>query len=74
MHGQLDTDVPHNQSVMMDKELTAAGVVHELVSVPDAGHGLVGLEAAKVQQFYARALGFLVRHLPRTQSIEPERH
>jgi acetyl esterase/lipase len=72
VHGQLDTDVPHNQSVLMDKELTAAGVVHELVSVPDAGHGLVGLEAAKVQQFYAHALGFLVRHLPRTQSIEPE--
>ncbi len=74
VHGQLDTDVPHNQSVLMDKELTAAGVVHELLSVPDAGHGLVGLEAAKVQQLYALALDFLIDHLPRTQSTASESH
>ncbi len=74
VHGQLDTDVPHNQSVLMDKALTAGGVVHELVSVPDAGHGMVGLEAAKVQQLYARALDFLIDHLPRTQSTASESH
>ncbi len=34
IHGTNDTDVPHEQSVLMDRELTRRGVPHEFISVP----------------------------------------
>jgi acetyl esterase/lipase len=39
IHGTKDTDVPYELSVQMDKELTAQGVPHEFVTLPETGHG-----------------------------------
>jgi acetyl esterase/lipase len=39
IHGTKDTDVPYEQSVQMDKELTARGVAQELLTIPEGGHG-----------------------------------
>ena len=40
IHGTKDTDVPYELSADMAKELAKHKVVHELVTVPEAGHGL----------------------------------
>ena len=39
IHGTKDTDVPYSLSVQMDKELTAKGVEHQFIMIPDGGHG-----------------------------------
>ena len=39
LHGTADTDVPYQQSVEMAAALEAAGVTHELVTIPDGPHG-----------------------------------
>jgi dipeptidyl aminopeptidase/acylaminoacyl peptidase len=39
LHGDQDTDVPHEQSIMMAKELAHHGVVHELRILRGQGHG-----------------------------------
>jgi acetyl esterase/lipase len=59
VHGTTDSDVPHEQSVLMDRELMRQGVRHELVSVPGGGHGLGNVERARVEAIYRRALAFI---------------
>ena len=39
LHGDQDTDVPHEQSIMMAKELARHGVAHELRILRGQGHG-----------------------------------
>ena len=39
LHGDKDTDVPYEQSVLMAKKLSGAGVKHELITIPDGQHG-----------------------------------
>lgn len=39
IHGTKDTDVPYELSVMMDRALTAHGVPHEFITIPEGGHG-----------------------------------
>src|SRR6185503_5219786 len=46
IHGTKDTDVPYEQSVMMAEALKKNGVAHELVTIPDAEHGLAGGDPA----------------------------
>ena len=62
IHGTKDTDVPHEQSVLMDRELTRHGVPHELISVPGGGHGLGNVDKAQVVAIRQRVLAFLQRH------------
>jgi acetyl esterase/lipase len=38
LHGDNDTDVPYEQSVMMAKELERNGIQHELITMPGKGH------------------------------------
>jgi acetyl esterase/lipase len=64
VHGDRDTDVPYEQSVLMDEELTRQGVEHELLTVSGGGHGLSGTDAKVVDQTYDRAIDFLGKHLP----------
>lgn len=59
VHGTKDSDVPHEQSVDMDRELTRQGVPHEFVSVPGGGHGLGNLDRDRVDSIYRRAVAFL---------------
>jgi acetyl esterase/lipase len=63
IHGTKDTDVPYEQSETMDRELTRKGVKHELITVPGAGHGLVGVDPAVVAGVRRRVLSFLANHL-----------
>lgn len=64
LHGDNDTDVPYEQSVMMADALSHAGVEFELVSIPSGPHGfdfLVGdPEFSKIS---SRVLKFVDKHL-----------
>jgi acetyl esterase/lipase len=59
IHGTKDSDVPHEQSVLMDRELTRQGVPHEFISVAGGGHGLGNIDRAKVEGLYRRAVAFI---------------
>ena len=63
IHGTRDTDVPFEQSVEMDKELTRVGVEHRLILVPNAGHGLPGGDPKQVAAAYDSALSFVDGHV-----------
>jgi acetyl esterase/lipase len=62
IHGTKDSDVPHEQSVLMDRELTRQGVPHEFISVPDGGHGLGNINRAELDRIYRQAVAFVGRH------------
>ena len=55
VHGTNDTDVPHEQSVLMDRGLAHRGVPHELISVAGAGHGLGGVDRKVVAGIHDRS-------------------
>ncbi len=63
VHGTDDTDVPHGQSVQMDKELTRARIEHQFISVPHAGHDIPDGDPKLVAAAYADALRFVERHI-----------
>jgi acetyl esterase/lipase len=62
VHGTNDTDVPHEQSVQMDRELARQGVPHELISVAGGGHGLGNIDSARLAAIQKRVLEFLNRY------------
>ena len=64
LHGDADTDVPHEQSVMMSDELTRAGVENELVTINDGAHGFdgFGLDDVRVEEAFKKVMTFLKRH------------
>ena len=62
VHGSKDADVPYEQSEAMAKELKRQGVEHELITIPDAGHGLTGVPPTVVAKTQAQALAFISRH------------
>jgi len=62
IHGTADTDVPHEQSVLMDRELTRHGIDHELVLVPGGSHGLGNIGRDEVARLYERVVAFLKHH------------
>lgn len=63
IHGTRDTDVPFEQSVEMDKELTRCRVEHRLILVPNAGHGLPGGDPQQVAAAYSAAVEFVNRQM-----------
>ena len=63
IHGTKDTDVPYEQSELMDKELTRKGVKHEFITAEYAGHSLAGAKAAVVAEVHDRALAFLKKRM-----------
>jgi acetyl esterase/lipase len=63
IHGTEDTDVPHEQSVMMAREFAKHGVRHEMISVPGAEHGLPGGDAKVVEEAYRKAFAFVEREM-----------
>lgn len=63
VHGTKDTDVPYERSADMAKELAKQKVPHELVTVPDAGHGLAGGDPKLVADAHERAAAFIRKHL-----------
>lgn len=65
IHGDHDTDVPYEQSVMMAAELARAGVEHEFITTRGGGHCSLGRDGAEVAAGYACIAAFLDRDLGR---------
>ena len=66
LHGDHDTDVPFEQSVLMAKELEHHGVQHELIAMPGKGHGFDGdMSDPMVAATFDRVLTFLKAQLNR---------
>jgi acetyl esterase/lipase len=63
IHGTADTDVPYEQSELMDRELARRGVEHELITVPGGSHGLGGTDPVLLADIRRRVLAFLAGHL-----------
>jgi acetyl esterase/lipase len=63
IHGEKDTDVPHEQSVLMAAELKKHGVDHRLLSIPGAEHGLAGVNSKVSDDAYQAAVAFLEQRL-----------
>jgi acetyl esterase/lipase len=63
VHGTKDTDVPYELSANMAKELAKHKVSHELVTVPDAGHGLAGGDKKLVAEAHEKAVEFIRKQL-----------
>jgi acetyl esterase/lipase len=63
IHGDQDTDVPFQQSVLMSKELKRYGVDHEFIAVPDRGHVFdidgEGMKDSAVSETFDQVLVFL---------------
>jgi len=62
IHGEKDTDVPYEQSVMMAAELKKHGVEHRLISVPEGEHGLPGVDRGVIDGIYRDVRAFLHEH------------
>jgi acetyl esterase/lipase len=63
IHGTKDTDVPYKLSANMAKELAKHKVMHELVTVPGAGHGLAGGDKQMVRDAHEKATAFIRRQM-----------
>ncbi len=63
IHGNKDTDVPYEQSVLMAAELKKHGVEHQLITISGAEHGLADGDPQKVREAYGAAVEFLKKHL-----------
>lgn len=64
LHGDEDTDVPYEQSVIMAAALEVAGVDHEFVTIDGGGHGFEwNEEDALVRDAKARVMRFLAARL-----------
>jgi len=62
-HGDKDTDVPYEQSVLMDATLDRAGVKHEFITLHDAGHGFSHSRKEEYRDVLDRTIAFLTEHL-----------
>ncbi|MEX2169861.1 MAG: alpha/beta hydrolase [Pirellulales bacterium] len=63
IHGTADTDVPHEQSVLMAEQFKRHGVPYLLLSVSDGEHGLNGAEPNEINAAYSKAFAFVDEHL-----------
>lgn len=63
IHGESDTDVPYEQSVLMAAEFKRNGVSHRLISLPNAEHGLDGGDKTQIDNAYRDAFAFLRERL-----------
>ncbi len=63
IHGENDTDVPHEESAMMAAELKKNNVEHRLISVPGGEHGLPGVDRKVIDENYRAAVEFIEKHL-----------
>lgn len=67
LHGDRDTDVPYEQSVMMAEALERRGVEHQLITLTDRGHGFDGgrrvVEDPVIAEAFDSVLAFLKKYL-----------
>lgn len=75
LHGDHDTDVPYEQSVLMASALEGAGVEHALITIANGDHGFDDrMDRPEVADAFRRVREFLGRHAsgPRVPSGRPE--
>ena len=65
VHGTADTDVPHEQSILMQEQFLKHGVRHELMTFEGAEHGLGGAGSEALEQAFSAAVSFLQREVAR---------
>ena len=63
VHGTADTDVPYYESANMAIELQRHGVTHELLTIPNGGHGLGGGNPELIEWAHGKALDFIREQL-----------
>lgn len=63
IHGDQDTDVPHEESVLMAAELKKNNVEHRFVSIPGGEHGFGGADKQVVEDAYRDAIAFVKERL-----------
>jgi acetyl esterase/lipase len=63
IHGEIDTDVPLEQSTMMAEELGPNKVPHRLIPIAKGEHGLAGAEKKDIEEAYQAAVDFLKERL-----------
>ena len=64
LHGDADTDVPYQQSVIMAEELSQQGIENELITIRDGPHGFdADLSQPQVRAAFDAVLAFLAKHL-----------
>jgi acetyl esterase/lipase len=63
IHGEIDTDVPFEQSTMMAEQLEKHSVPHRLIRIAKGEHGLAGAEKQDVDDAYRAAVEFLKEKL-----------
>ena len=66
VHGDQDTDVPFEQSVLMAEELARHSVEHELITMPNRGHTFdidgEGMKDPEISSTFDRVPAFLKKH------------
>jgi dipeptidyl aminopeptidase/acylaminoacyl peptidase len=66
IHGDKDLDVPFEQSVLMDQELTSKKIKHKFIRMENYGHGFDNKEGAfdtpDVKKVFADIQAFLKEH------------
>lgn len=66
LHGDKDTDVPYEQSVLMANMLERQGVEHQLITLTNRGHGFDGSRRAAedpvIAETFDRVVAFLRQH------------
>ena len=63
VHGDRDTDVPYEQSVLMASALQAAGVTHALITIANGDHGFDHeMDRPEVASAFEQVRAFLRRH------------
>jgi acetyl esterase/lipase len=69
LHGDRDTDVPYQQSVLLAEALARSQVSHELISMRGRGHGFDDdIDDRLVEDAFNRVLAFLDKHVKRGQA------
>ena len=63
IHGEIDTDVPYEQSVLMAAEFKRHGVEHRLIGLPGGEHGLAGADKKLIDDAHLAAHEFIRSHL-----------
>ena len=72
LHGDRDTDVPYEQSVLMAAALKAAGVEHELITIAKGAHGFDrDMDRPDVAAAFERVRAFLRHHMDDPCSAAP---
>lgn len=63
IHGTTDTDVPYEQSVLMQATFRKNHVPHRLITIEGGEHGLGGGDPAEIDAAYAAVIPFINQHL-----------